>query len=524
MKPINGNLIALCVVGAVFSMAAHAGVDQVTIDSGKVQGRIEGAVVSFKGIPFAGPPVGVNRWRAPQPVHPWTDVRPATEYGPDCMQNPFPGDAAPLGVAPREDCLYANVWAPAARGGQKLAVMVWIYGGGFVNGGSSPAVYSGAHFAERGVVLISFNYRLGRFGFFAHPALTNENPAGPLGNYAYLDQIAALQWVQRNAASFGGDPGNVTIFGESAGGMSVLMLLTSPMAHGLFQKAIVESGGGRSNLLLPPKSLQQGEAAGVAFAKANGITGEDEAALKALRDLPADTVVNKLNMATMGAAAATYAGPMIDGKIVVETADQAFRAGHEAKVPLIAGANSADIGFSFAKSFDEVYAPFGDDRKKAEAAWNAQGDATVSTVRSAVAMDSMMVEPARFIVSMMAAAGAPAYEYRFTYVAESMRKAWKGAPHATEIPFVFDTVAARYTDKITAQDEKTGAAANKYWVAFAKTGDPDSAGGPRWPRYNASQDMLLNFTESGSVAEADPWKARLDLVSGVASRAHATAK
>jgi para-nitrobenzyl esterase len=209
---------------------------------------------------------------------------------------------------------------------------------------------------------------------------------------------------------------------------------------------------------------------------------------------------------------------------VVETADQAFRAGHEAKVPLIAGANSADIGFSFAKSFDEVYAPFGDDRKKAEAAWNAQGDATVSTVRSAVAMDSMMVEPARFIVSMMAAAGAPAYEYRFTYVAESMRKAWKGAPHATEIPFVFDTVAARYTDKITAQDEKTGAAANKYWVAFAKTGDPDSAGGPRWPRYNASQDMLLNFTESGSVAEADPWKARLDLVSGVASRAHATAK
>jgi len=399
MKPINGNLITLCVAVAVLSATAHAGVDQVTIDSGKVQGRIEGSVVSFKGIPFASPPVGENRWRAPQPVHPWTDVRPAMEYGPDCMQNPFPGDAAPLGVAPREDCLYVSVWAPAARSGQKLAVMVWIYGGGFVNGGSSPAVYSGSHFAERGVVLISFNYRLGRFGFFAHPALTKENPDGPLGNYAYLDQIAALQWVQRNAASFGGDPGNVTIFGESAGGVSVLTLLTSPMAHGLFHKAIVESGGGRSNLLFAQKSLQQGEAVGVAFAKANGITGEDEAALKALRDLPADTVVNKLNMATMGAAAATYCGPMIDGKIVVETADQAFRAGHEAKVPLIAGANSADIGFSFAKSFDDVYAPFGEDRKKAEAAWNAQGDANVRTVASAVAMDTMMVEPARHAAS-----------------------------------------------------------------------------------------------------------------------------
>jgi len=145
-------------------------------------------------------------------------------------------------------------------------------------------------------------------------------------------------------------------------------------------------------------------------------------------------------------------------------------------------------------------------------------------VASAVAMDTMMVEPARFVVSMMAAAGAPAYEYRFPYVAESMRKQWKGAPHATEIPFVFDTVTARYTDKLTAQDEKTGAAANEYWVEFAKTGDPGSAGGPRWPPYNADQDMLLNFTESGPVAEADPWKARLDLVSGVASRAHATGK
>ena len=174
-------------------------------------------MLSFKGIPFAAPPVGDLRWKPPQPVTPWTGVRPATAYGSDCMQLPFPGDAAPLGTPPAEDCLVVNVWRPADAS-TKLPVMVWIYGGGFVNGGSSPAVYDGSQFAKRGVVLVSFNYRVGRFGFFAHPALTKESPNGPLGNYAFLDQIAALKWVQKNIAAFGGDAGNVTIFGESAGG------------------------------------------------------------------------------------------------------------------------------------------------------------------------------------------------------------------------------------------------------------------------------------------------------------------
>lgn len=330
----------------ITALQANAAVDQVRIETGQLQGGVEGQVVSFKGIPFAAPPVGVNRWRPPQPVQPWTGVRPALDYGSDCMQLPFPGDAAPLGVTPREDCLYLNVWTPAARGGGKLPVMVWIYGGGFVNGGSSPAVYSGAHFAERGVVLISFNYRLGRFGFFAHPALTKADPSGQLGNYGYMDQIAALKWVQRNAAAFGGDPGEVTVFGESAGGGSVLMLLTSPLTRGLFQKAIIESGGGRTMLTGSRRlresvgSVQSAEAVGLAFAKEAGITGANAAALEALRALPAERIVNGLNMATMDTP--TYSGPMIDGKIVVETPEQAFRAGHECKVPLMAGANSSD--------------------------------------------------------------------------------------------------------------------------------------------------------------------------------------
>jgi para-nitrobenzyl esterase len=232
---------ALLAVPAMFalvavSLTAAQGKDQVTIDTGQLKGAVADGVVSFKGVPFAAPPVGDLRWRAPQPVKAWTGVRQATEFGADCMQKPFPGDAAPLGVTPAEDCLYVNLWLPQSGAAGKLPVMVWIYGGGFVNGGSSPAVYDGSPFAKRGVVFVSFNYRLGRFGFFAHPALTKENPQGPLGNYGYMDQIAALKWVQRNVAAFGGDPGNVTIFGESAGGGSVLALMTSPLAKGLFHK------------------------------------------------------------------------------------------------------------------------------------------------------------------------------------------------------------------------------------------------------------------------------------------------
>jgi len=210
--------------------------NEVKVDGGAVSGTAAAGVVSWKGVPYAAPPVSERRWRAPQPVEPWTGVRVATEHAHDCMQLPFPSDAAPLGTPPDEDCLYLNVWAPEKPAAPKLPVMVWIHGGGFVNGGSSPAVYDGSAFARRGVVFVSFNHRLGRFGFFAHPALTKETPAGPLGNYGYLDQIAALRWVQRNVAAFGGDPGNVTVFGESAGGGSVNTLVVSPRAQGLSRR------------------------------------------------------------------------------------------------------------------------------------------------------------------------------------------------------------------------------------------------------------------------------------------------
>jgi len=369
-------------------------------------------------------------------------------------------------------------------------------------------------------VFVSFNYRVGRFGFFAHPALTKEDPNALLGNYCFLDQIAALKWVRKNIAKFGGDPGNVTLFGESAGGGSVLTMMTTPLAHGLFHKAIVESGGGRTGIgpmrrvRESAPNLPSGEAVGIAFAEKAGIKGEDAAALAALRDLPAERVCDRLNMASMGNP--TYAGPMIDGKIVAETPEQALLAGRAMKIPVIAGANSNDIGFSMAKNLDEIFAPFGVNREKAEAAYNPEHSAEFRKIGVLVASDRMMVEPARFVVRTVAASGQRAYEYRFSYVAESLRKQWKGAPHATEIPFVFDTVAARYTKDLAPADEATAKAALAYWVAFARTGNPDGEGRPHWPAYDANDDQLMNFTNDGPVAEHDGWKARLDAIEGSA--------
>ena len=206
IRAVSWGVVLLLVWSASEARAEDAASPRVKLDSGQVQGAVHQTVAYFKGIPFAAPPIGNLRWRPPQSVHKWSGVRKAAEFGADCMQLPFPSDAAPLGVKPAEDCLYLNVWRPANPPHGKLPVFVWIYGGGFVNGGTSPAVYDGSAFARDGVVFVSFNYRLGRFGFFAHPAISAEQPAGPLGNYGLMDQIAALKWIQRNIAAFGGDP------------------------------------------------------------------------------------------------------------------------------------------------------------------------------------------------------------------------------------------------------------------------------------------------------------------------------
>jgi len=325
------KLIALAGLAALAG-AAPAAAQTVQTLSGPVKGTTSGDITVFKGIPYAAPPVGANRWRAPQAAAAWKAVLDASAFAPDCAQAPFPPDAAPIATQPSENCLYLNVWQPGGtKAGAKLPVMVWVHGGGFVNGGSSPAVYAGDAFARDGIVFVSLNYRLGRFGFFAHPALEKE---GYGGNFGFLDQIAALKWVQANIARFGGDPAQVTVVGESAGGMSMHMLLQSSLARGLFARAIVESGGGRD--ALPQPTLAEAAKAGEAFAPS--LTADQ------LRALPAEKITGDLSMMTMRQPG--YSGPMIDGRTITGSPVAAATAGRYAQVPVMIGANSAD-GFPF---------------------------------------------------------------------------------------------------------------------------------------------------------------------------------
>jgi para-nitrobenzyl esterase len=519
----------LSAVLPVFSLAgqaagSHEAGPVVRTESGRVRGVSREGLAIFKGIPYAQPPVGPLRWRPPQPVKPWSDVRPAADFGHDCMQLPFPNDAAPLRTTPSEDCLYVNVWAPAHPAHGSLPVMVWIHGGGFVNGGSSPVVYSGAAFAHHGIVFVSFNYRLGRFGFFAFPALQKEGD--PMGNYAFMDQIAALKWVKSNIAAFGGNPNQVTVFGESAGGMSVSFLLTSPLARGLFQQAMVESGGGRDTILPPapldhpgPNDQPSGEQTSVAFAELMGVHGTDAAALAALRALPAEKIVNGINMASMFLQRKIYSGPMLDGHTMPQSPEQVFKEGKQAKVPMVIGANSLDIGFTTAKTLDELFKPFGAKAAEARAAFDPKNDTPFKEVAQRVGAVRIMVEPARFVARVVAASGEPAYQYRFSYVATAVRAKFPGAPHSSEIPYAFDTIReSTWSDLgkgITPEDLRIAKRMNEYWVNFAKTGNPNGAGLPQWSKVTPHGNELMNFTEQGPKAETDPWKTWEDLVEAI---------
>lgn len=498
------------------NLAAMAQSAQAKLDSGRIQGSVIDGVIAYKGIPFAAPPVGALRWRAPQPVTPWTGVKQTTAYAPDCMQVPFPSDAAPLGTTPAEDCLYANVWLPADKDTAKLPIIVWIYGGGLVNGGASPAVYSGEHFARKGVMFVSFNYRLGRFGFFAHPALTAENADGMLGNYGFMDEIAALKWVQRNAASFGGDAENVTVMGESAGGRSIHMLLGSSLANGLYERAIIDSGGGRNPGLVSvsgamPIGQRSGEETGLLFAKSVGVEGTGKDALAKLRALPAESVRGNLSMVTTRSN--YFSLNMIDGKISVASQNEQYLAGATQRVPMIIGTNSADIGGATADNVDALFAQFGPFAEEAKAAYLGNSNKDLDQLRGEVGRDRQMLEPARYVATMTALRGIPTYLFRFSYVPTSMREQWKaGVPHATELPFVFETVGVKYGASTTATDEKTADQILTYYANFAKTGNPNGPGLPEWPKYDPAKDVLMNFTmNDGPVAMQDPYHDRLDV-------------
>lgn len=510
--PLVSALFLLCLT------ASEAQSPRATVSSGTLEGAYENGVAVFKGVPFAAPPVGELRWRPPQPVNAWTGPRSAKELAPDCPQGKVPLFEAPLRGSQSEDCLYINVWTTKSfKSTSSLPVMVWIHGGGFTNGGISPAVFDGAHYAEKGVILVSLAYRLGRFGFFAFPALSAESKDGLLGNYGYLDQIAALKWVQQNIAQFGGDPKNVTVFGESAGGFSITFLMTSPLAEGLFSKAIIQSGGGRLNLASEfyrgtalPNSVRSAEAGGLAFAKSVGINGADANALRELRALPSERLVASMDGNNVG-----YGGPMIDGTVCVTNPGVAFLSGAGMHVPLIVGGTSEDLGLptgDFA-SKDEFFASFGQQAEAAQKAYDPGGNTELVTMRAEFARDKTMLEPARFLAGVFQSMGVPSYEYRFSYVPKALRAKKTGASHASDNAFVFDSVASRYPGVAAPEDEAMAQTMLDYWAAFAKTGRPEVQGKPEWPIYSPTADTLMNFTNDGPVPEADPWKARLDVTS-----------
>jgi len=515
-------LIILGLVILLVAVAQSADIQKnsvVELDSGFIEGVVNQDVIAFKGVPYAAPPTEHFRWRDTQPVQPWIGIRKTVGFGADCMQKPNTSSAA-MGIPPAEDCLFLNVWrSNPIHSGDALPVIVWIYGGGFVNGGASNPIFDGAAFAKKGVIFVSFNYRLGRFGFFAHPALTAASE-GALGNYGYMDQIYALKWVRRNIAAFGGDPKRITVMGESAGGISILTLMTSQAIQNLFDRAIVLSGGGRTELIggLPLNTgpSTTAEETGVNFAALHGIQGSGVQALAALRLLPAEQVRGDLNMSSLISETESkiYAGgPILDGKILKAQPEDIFRRGTAAKIPLLIGTTGRDISYLPAKTKDEVFAMFGAKENEAKAVYDPTGQKTLDELIQDVSSDQLMNEPARFAAKSMTKMGKKTWLYRFYYVADSLKSQWKGALHASELPFLFETVDTRFGNDVTVQDRAVASEFNNYMCSFAKTGDPNGSGQSTWTAFDPNFLNIMSFKEDAStLLEADPWKDRLDLM------------
>ncbi|MEZ5559821.1 MAG: carboxylesterase family protein [Pseudomonadales bacterium] len=468
--------VVLALLLATLGAPALAGSVTLTTPQGPLVGERAGAVQVYRGIPYVRPPVGELRWRAPQPQPRWSLPRDAQQFGPACPQPARQDRATGIGST-SEDCLTLNVWAP--DGAHRTPVMVWIHGGAYRLGAGSLGIYDGAAFAGSGVVLVTFNYRLGRLGFFAHPALPEA------GNLGLQDQVAALRWVQDNIASFGGDPDNVTVFGESAGGSSVLYLLTSPRTQGLFHKAIIESGGGLqiSRHLTAQRGRQRSlMAEGLAWQGA-------DVSVAALRALSVDEVLGTdLIGGGIGAVA-----PVIDGDWVTADPGVQLLRGAFRKVPVLVGSNSNEAS---------VLAAFGTTPEAAVAASGVAADALArlypdpdSRARQAWG-DAAFVAGARLTARAVAAAGQPAYLYHFDYVLARRQGKVPGAGHGSEIPFVFANLGRLPMARLLVQDSDEAVARrlHQFWVRFAATGQPDGPStdvAARWPGYDPVADPVL---------------------------------
>jgi len=501
MTPVSLFVAAALMISSADSDRASP---VVRAQQGALVGVAADGVESFKGVPFAAPPVGPLRWRAPQPPAAWEGERPATDYGAICIQPPSNGDPGVGPLPMSEDCLTLNVWTPEERG-EPLPVMVWIHGGGYNNGSGTAALYDGSNLARRGVVVVTINYRLGRLGFFDHPALAAERaPGEAAANYGLMDQIAALEWVRDNAAAFGGDPRNVTIFGESAGGAAVTQLMVAPSARSLFHRAVVQSGMGRqrsAELALDRPGRPSAQSLGRSWARGAGLPAGSTAA--DLRAVPAERLLNPMP--------AFYSDNLIvDGMVLTGDVVEAFAAGRQAPVPMIIGTNSAE--FWWIRPSDAGAYGRADD-----AMTRGEHDALLAAYGGAEGYDQHVVsdlvfnEPARHLARLHAANGHPTYLYRFDVVPESNPEPSGGATHASERPYVFDTLHT-VGRPMGERDARAASAMADFWTTFAATGDPNGPGRPAWPEFGAERDRLLEFTNDGPVAKSIPFADRLDLI------------
>jgi para-nitrobenzyl esterase len=486
-------MVAAIMFSIVAAAQAQVTGDPINVDGGQISAkwRANASVRAYLGIPFAAPPVGNLRWKPPQPVTPWDGVRPARAYAPRCMQFGRPHTSVYFeyfGEQPTsEDCLYLNVWAPADAQGRKLPVMVWIYGGGFQAGSAANPVFDGTELARKGVVLVSMNYRVGVFGFLAHPELSAESPEHASGNYGLLDQIAALQWVRRNVAAFGGDPDNITIFGQSAGANSVIFLLGSPLARGLFQHAIAESSGLDRRVI----ALADAEKAGSAFAQKLGARGIAE-----LRARPAQELLE--TRAVMF--------PTVDGWLLPDSVSTLFRQGREAPVPLLAGWNanegaSLPQATSLAAYQQSVRQGFGANADRVLASYPARDDAEARRVSKTLFGDSFLAWGTWAAARLHARNNFPTYIYYFahpqpmfpgqTYEEMAPNEAL-GTFHSSEYPYIFGTLAV-LTRAWTSADRNLSEQLRSYWVAYATTGSPNAPSLPNWPRFNEAADTVMQL-------------------------------
>jgi len=493
---------------------------QVKVSNGTLEGVLESSGIrSFKGIPFAQPPVGDLRWKEPQPAKNWTGVRKADKFGSNAMQTKVFGDMNFRSAGMSEDCLYLNVWTPAKSPNEKLPVLVYFYGGGFMAGDGSEARYDGEKMAEEGIVALTVNYRLGVFGFLAHPELTKESPYNSSGNYALFDQNAALKWVQENIAAFGGDPARVTIAGESAGSIAVSAQMASPLSKNLIAGAIGESGA----MIFPtlaPVTLEQGEKNGLAFAEK-----VKAGSLSALRAMPAQELLQAASMPGAFSASST-----VDGYFLPKLPSAIFAVGEQAKVPLLAGWNSAEIPF---QAFMAADAPTPENyMKKIKQEYPDQADLVLKlypgntqqeVVKSATALASdrfIVYSTWKWIDLQAKTSGKPVYRYLFSKSKPPMTSEFsnatpglaggitqgeqaaaapkapvsEGAPHAFEIEYAMGNLSTNPVYAWTPDDYKVSETMFKYFANFIKTGDPNGSGLPKWsPTTNADNAPFMNI-------------------------------